>query len=255
MSTSIHPCAQVLVPEALAPVTVLVVDDHTLFRRGLVALLGQDDGLRVVGEAGDAAEATRLAPRLAPQVILLDNHLPGVKGIDAIAGLREASPTSRVLMLTVSEDAQDLATALRNGAQGYLLKTIDGDLLAQAIRRAARGEPVVSPELMDKLVAAFQSQGAPEGSPQSTLSGPPPQPSTPLSPVSSEPASAGTGAPLSPREEDVLREITHGCSNKEIARALDIAETTVKIHVQHILRKLGLSSRVQAAVYASDRQR
>ncbi|WP_153062059.1 response regulator [Escherichia coli] len=100
---------------AVPPVTLLVVDDHTLFRRGLIALLGQDDGLVVVGEAGDAAEALRLAPRLAPQVILLDNHLPGVKGVDAIRGLREASPTSRVLMLTVSEDAQDLATALRNG--------------------------------------------------------------------------------------------------------------------------------------------
>ena len=223
------------------PVTLLVVDDHTLMRRGLVALLGQDDGLLVVGEAGDAAEAQRLAQRLQPQVILLDNHLPGVKGVDAIPGLREVAPASRVLMLTVSEDAQDLATALRNGAQGYLLKTIDGDLLAQAIRRAARGEPVVSPELMGKLVAAFQSQGAPEV----------------LSPVAgSAPPDAANGVTsLSPREEDVLREITRGASNKEIARTLDIAETTVKIHVQHILRKLGLSSRVQAAVYALDRQR
>jgi len=146
-------------------VTLLVVDDHTLFRRGLIALLSQYEGLSVVGEAGDAAQALRLAPQLQPQVILLDNHLPGVMGVDAIQGLREVSPTSRVLMLTVSEDAQDLATALRNGAQGYLLKTIDGELLAQAIHRAARGEPVVSPELMGKLVAAFQSQGAPEAPP------------------------------------------------------------------------------------------
>ena len=222
-------------------VTLLVVDDHTLFRRGLIALLSQYEGLSVVGEAGDAAQALRLAPQLQPQVILLDNHLPGVMGVDAIQGLREVSPTSRVLMLTVSEDAQDLATALRNGAQGYLLKSIDGDLLAQAIRRAALGEPVVSPELMGKLVAAFQAQGAPEEV------APPPQ---------ADPAAVAHGCtPLSPREEDVLREIARGASNKEIARALDIAETTVKIHVQHILRKLGLSSRVQAAVYASDRQR
>ena len=216
-----------------APVSLLVVDDHTLFRRGLIALLSQDAGLAVLGEAGDAAEALRLAPVLRPDVILLDNHLPGVTGVDAIAGLREVAPASRVLMLTVSEDGEDLAAALRNGAQGYLLKTIDGDLLAQAIRRAARGEPVVSPELMGKLVAAFQTQGAPEV---------PPLPEGPAS-------------PLSPREEEVLREIARGASNKEIARALDIAETTVKIHVQHILRKLSLSSRVQAAVYASDRQR
>lgn len=215
-------------------VTVFVVDDHTLMRRGLIALLSQDPGLRVVGGAADAGEALRLVPDLRPDVILLDNHLPGVLGVDAIAGLREASPGSRVVMLTVSEDGQDLAAALRNGAQGYLLKTIDGDLLAEAIRRAARGEPVVSPEMMGKLVAAFQTQGVPE---------PPP--------LAEEP----DASPLSPREEDVLREIARGASNKEIARALDIAETTVKIHVQHILRKLGLSSRVQAAVYASDRQR
>ena len=229
---------------ALPPVTLLVVDDHNLFRRGLVALLGQDPGLKVVGEAGDAAQAMRLAPALRPDVILLDNHLPGVTGVDAIRGLREVSPSSRVLMLTVSEDAQDLSMALRNGAQGYLLKTIDGDLLAQAIRRAAAGEPVVSPELMGKLVAAFQSQGVPE---VDALESPVPGKVHPAAPGTAE-----QRTPLSPREEDVLREIARGSSNKEIARALDIAETTVKIHVQHILRKLGLSSRVQAAVYATN---
>lgn len=234
------------IPAAQSPVTLLVVDDHTLFRRGLIALLSLDDGLQVVGEAGDAAQALRLAPQLRPQVILLDNHLPGVMGVDAIRGLREVSPTSRVLMLTVSEDAQDLATALRNGAQGYLLKTIDGELLAEAIRRAARGEPVVSPELMGKLVAAFQSQGAPA---------PAIAPPAADMPEPAAAAAEGSLSPLSPREEEVLREIARGLSNKEIARTLDIAETTVKIHVQHILRKLGLSSRVQAAVYASDRQR
>ena len=219
------------------PITLFLIDDHALLRRGLVALLSQYEDLRVVGEAGDAGQALRLLPQLCPDVILLDNHLPGVRGVDAIAGLREASPGSRVLMLTVSEDGADLATALRHGAQGYLLKTIDGELLAEAVRRAARGEPVVSPEMMGKLVAAFQNQGMP-GSP----------------PVAAAPPETDA-SPLSPREEEVLREVARGASNKEIARTLDIAETTVKIHVQHILRKLGLSSRVQAAVYASDRQR
>ena len=225
-------------------ITVFVVDDHTLFRRGLMALIGQDAGLQVIGDASDASEALRQVPQLQPQVILLDNHLPGVLGVDAIAGLRQASPTSRVVMLTVSEDGQDLATALRNGAQGYLLKTMDGELLFEAIRRAARGEPVVSPELLGKLVTAFQSQGAPE--PAAVAEG-----------AQGTPAAAASvsASPLSPREEEVLREIAQGASNKEIARRLDIAETTVKIHVQHILRKLGLSSRVQAAVYASDRIR
>ncbi|MCB1978666.1 MAG: response regulator [Burkholderiaceae bacterium] len=229
-------------------ITVFVVDDHNLFRRGLVALLSQDEGLCVVGEAGDAGEALRLVPGLRPDVILLDNHLPGVLGVDAVRGLRAASPASRVLMLTVSEDAQDLAAALRNGAQGYLLKTIDGDLLGQAIARAAAGEPVVSPELMGKLVAAFQSQG-----------GPPPHahraPAEPVETTAPDAMAAAAPPALSPREEDVLREIALGASNKEIARTLDIAETTVKIHVQHILRKLGLNSRVQAAVYATDRTR
>ena len=226
------------------PITVFVVDDHTLFRRGLMALIGQDAGLQVIGDASDASEALRQVPQLQPQVILLDNHLPGVLGVDAIAGLRQASPTSRVVMLTVSEDGQDLATALRNGAQGYLLKTMDGELLFEAIRRAARGETVVSPELLGKLVTAFQSQGAPE--PAAVAEG---AQGTPAAAASPSPS------PLSPREEEVLREIAQGASNKEIARRLDIAETTVKIHVQHILRKLGLSSRVQAAVYASDRIR
>ena len=226
------------------PITVFVVDDHTLFRRGLMALIGQDAGLQVIGDASDASEALRQVPQLQPQVILLDNHLPGVLGVDASAGLRQASPTSRVVMLTVSEDGQDLATALRNGAQGYLLKTMDGELLFEAIRRAARGEPVVSPELLGKLVTAFQSQGAPE--PAAVAEG---AQGTPAAAASPSPS------PLSPREEEVLREIAQGASNKEIARRLDIAETTVKIHVQHILRKLGLSSRVQAAVYASDRIR
>ena len=223
----------------MKPITLLVVDDHTLFRRGLIALLEQDAGLQVVGEAGDAAQALRLAPALQPDVILLDNHLPGVRGIDAVKDLRQLAPQARVLILTVSEDAQDLALALRNGAQGYLLKTIEGDLLAEAIRRAMRGEPVVSVELMGKLVAAFQAQDA----------------AVPLPVVVGQHSASAVTPALSPREEEVLREIARGASNKEIARTLDIAETTVKIHVQHILRKLNLSSRVQAAVYAADRLR
>lgn len=234
----------------LSPVTLLVVDDHSLFRRGLIALLGQDEHLQVVGEAADAAQALRLTPALQPDVILLDNHLPGVNGIDAIKDLLKLAPRARVLILTVSEDAQDLALALRNGAQGYLLKTIEGDLLVQAIHRAMRGEPVVSVELMGKLVTAFQAQDRQEPLP----------PAAPALVAATATAEAAAGASsatpaLSPREQEVLREIASGASNKEIARTLDIAETTVKIHVQHILRKLNLSSRVQAAVYAVDRLR
>jgi two-component system nitrate/nitrite response regulator NarL len=218
---------------AAVPIRVLVVDDHTLFRRGLIALLGQYPDLCVAGEAADAGQAQRSAQALQPDVILLDNHLPGVSGIDALPGLREAAPAARVLMLTVSEDEQDLGNALRGGAQGYVLKTVDGDELAGAIRRTMRGESVVSGPMTSKLVNAFQSMHAGR---LPALA--PAEPAAPADPLAS----------LSPREQQILRRIALGDSNKEIARVLGIAETTVKIHVQHILRKLNLSSRVQAAV-------
>lgn len=210
-------------------IRVMVVDDHTLFRRGLVALLAADGRFEVVAEAGDAGAAQRLAPAARPDVILLDNHLPGVRGVDALPGLRDAAPQARVLMLTVSEDEADLAAALRGGARGYLLKTVDSDVLGTAIERTARGESTVSPEMTAKLVDAFQA-AAP----------------APAAEAAREPLDG-----LSPREQEILALIARGASNKEIARALVIAEATVKIHVQHILRKLGLGSRVQAAVYAA----
>ena len=141
-------------------------------------------------------------------------------------------------MLTVSEDEQDLSAALKAGARGYVLKTIDGPDLVRAIERTVAGESVVSPELTAKLVAAFQALHAAPGAAPTAAEVPP------------EPLDS-----LSPREREILSLIARGASNKEIARELGIAETTVKIHVQHILRKLGLSSRVQAAVYASERQR
>ena len=212
-----------------APVTVMVVDDHTLFRRGLIALLAREPRLKVVGEAADAAEVMHRAPQLAPDVILLDNHLPGATGIDALPGLREAVPGARVLMLTVSEDEHDLARALKAGAAGYLLKTAEADWLVGAILRVVDGESVVSPEMTTKLIAALRQQA-------------PHEPASAAEPLALK--------SLSPRERDILRELARGASNKEIARTLDIAETTVKVHVQHVLRKLGLTSRVHAALYA-----
>ncbi|MFT3721435.1 response regulator [Pseudorhodoferax sp.] len=216
-----------------APARLLVVDDHTLFRRGLTALLAAQPALQVVGEAADAGEALRRAAELQPDVILLDHHLPGVSGVDVLQNLRQAAPAARVLMLTVSEDAETLARALRQGAHGYLLKTVDSEMLVAAIERALRGQSTISPEMTDQLVSAFQALRPP--APAVATAAPAPVPADPL-------------AQLSPREREILQEIAAGASNKEIARRLDIAETTVKIHVQHILRKLGLSSRVQAAV-------
>ncbi len=216
-----------------SPIRILVVDDHTLFRRGLMALLAREPAFEVVGDAADAGEAQRRAQELQPDLILLDNHLPGVRGVDALPALREAAPAARVLMLTVSEDEQDLAAALKGGAAGYLLKTIDGDALAAAIRRAMRGEHVVATEMTGKLVAALKGDT-------------PPTPPTPPTPA------ATLLAQLSPRERDILRGIARGASNKEIGAELGIAETTVKIHVQHVLRKLDVRTRVQAAVLAAN---
>jgi two-component system nitrate/nitrite response regulator NarL len=216
--------------DAAPPIRILVVDDHTLFRRGLTALLARDPHLQVVGDAADAGEALRRAQEFQPDLILLDNNLPGVNGVDVLPALLDAVPGVRVLMLTVSEDEQDLVAALRGGASGYLLKTIEGDALVAAIARAMRGESVVAEEMTGKLVAAYR---------EATTT---PAPAPPAPKV----------AQLSPREQEILRGIARGASNKEIARELGIAETTVKIHVQHVLRKLDVSSRVQAAVIASE---
>ncbi len=209
-------------------IRVMIVDDHTLFRRGLTALLGGDPRLDVVGDAADASAALKRAKELAPDVVLLDNHLPGVSGVDALPALREAVPHARILMLTVSEDAQDLAAALRGGACGYLLKTMEGDALIDAVLRATGGESVVDEAMTGKLVTAYRDAASGTGG-------------MPVSKISL----------LSPREQDILRGIARGASNKEIGRELGIAETTVKIHVQHVLRKLDVASRVQAAVIAS----
>ncbi|SFC20534.1 two component transcriptional regulator, LuxR family [Polaromonas sp. OV174] len=229
----------------MTPVRLLVVDDHTLFRRGLIALLSQDDRFTVSGQAGDIGEALRCLQHSPPDLILLDNHLPGVLGVDGIAALKDAAPGTRILMLTVSENADDLAAALHAGADGYLLKTVELDHLSEFIIKVLAGESVVSPEMMTKLVTAFRGKPAPPP-PSSAVAGA-------LDPCPAPSAPAGL-ALLSAREREVLNLVALGDSNKVIARKLDIAETTVKIHVQHILRKLQLSSRVHAAVYAAGQE-
>ncbi|MEO5733590.1 MAG: response regulator transcription factor [Rubrivivax sp.] len=218
-------------------IRILVVDDHPLFRRGLTALLQRDPQFEVIGDAGDASQAQRRVAELQPDLILLDNHLPGVNGVDALPALLEAAPGVRVMMLTVSEDERDLAAALRGGACGYLLKTVEGDALSAAIRRVMRGENAVAEELTAKLVAAYRDASAAQHPP---------------SPLPAPAPAASRLDVLSQRELDILRGIVRGQGNKEIARSLGIAETTVKIHVQHLLRKLDVSSRVHAAVIASE---
>jgi len=237
------------------PIHLLVVDDHTLFRRGLVALLAQDGRFRLAGQAGDLGEALRCCTQ-PPDVILLDNHLPAVRGIDGIPALKQAYGGARILMLTVSENEEDLAAAMLAGADGYLLKTVETDQLCDSIEKVMGGECVISPDMMTKFVTAFRAQVPSPPAPANTASmalGPGPQedalPGLQPPAVAADPALDS----LSVREREILLLIAHGDSNKGIARALDIAETTVKVHVQHIFRKLNLSSRVQVAIYAAAR--
>lgn len=206
-------------------IRVLIVDDHTLFRSGIKSLLQRQDDFEVVDEAGDGLEGIKRAKSLRPDVVLLDLHMPGISGREAVKLITEEVPGAHVLMLTVSEDAEDLVETLRAGATGYLLKNIETETLIDAVRRTARGEAVVSPQMTGKLVQGVRSQQRP-------------------------PAVLADRDRLSPREREILACLARGESNKEIARALDLAESTVKIHVQNIFKKLNLSSRVQAAVYA-----
>jgi two-component system, NarL family, nitrate/nitrite response regulator NarL len=207
------------------PISVLLVDDHTLFRSGIRSLLQRHSDFTVVGEASDGVEGVKRAKQLQPDVVLLDLNMPGMSGLETLQLLLQDCPDIAVILLTVSEEAEDLKAALQAGARGYLIKNIDADYLVRAIRRAASGESVLAEAMTTKLVAQLQG-GTPKAVPPSDLD------------------------KLTPREKEILGCLARGESNKLIARTLDVAESTVKIHVQNILKKLNLSSRVQAAVFA-----
>lgn len=207
------------------PISVLLVDDHTLFRSGIRSLLQRNSDFTVVGEASDGVEGIKRAKQLRPDVVLLDLNMPGMSGLETLQLLLQDCPDIAVILLTVSEEAEDLTAALQAGARGYLIKNIDADYLVRAIRRAAAGESVLAEAMTTKLVAHLQG-GAQKVAPPSDID------------------------KLTPREKEILACLARGESNKIIARTLDVAESTVKIHVQNILKKLNLSSRVQAAVFA-----
>ncbi|EMS3991576.1 response regulator transcription factor [Neisseria gonorrhoeae] len=205
-------------------IKIILIDDHTLFRSGIKALLSRQHGFEVIGEAADGLSGIKMISRLQPDVVLLDLDMPGMNGREALSQIISINPQQAVIMLTVSEDSDDLTECMRIGARGYLLKNINADFLLESIRKAAEGDNVFSPEMTAKLVKSLIS----------------PQPAQRTQALSS----------LTPRELEILGYLAAGHSNKIIARHLDLVESTVKVHVQNLLRKLNLSSRVQAAVYA-----
>ncbi len=207
-------------------IRVLIVDDHALFRRGLELVLAVEPDLEVVGEAADGIAAIDMAAELAPDVVLMDVRMPGVGGIEATRRIRTEQPMTKVVMLTVSEDEEDLFDAIRAGATGYLLKELSIEEVADTVRAVARGQALVSPSMAAKLLTEFNL-------------------------LSRRVAEQHGDAPrLTDRELEVLRLVAKGMSNKEIATELVIAENTVKNHVRNILEKLELRTRMEAAMYA-----
>ncbi len=202
---------------------IILVDDHTLFRKGLAELLEQSGSIEVTAFTGNPDDVSRLLRAHRPDVLILDLNMPGTDGITLMQQLRTEDFDLPILILTLSEAEDDLARALRAGANGYLLKSMEPDEVVDAILRAQRGETVVAPAMTAKLVNLYDQKGQDAGSLLDALT---------------------------PREREILSHLARGESNKAIARTLDISHDTVKLHVRHILAKLNMSSRVEAAVFA-----
>jgi two-component system nitrate/nitrite response regulator NarL len=204
-------------------IPVLIIDDHPLFRKGVADLIAMEPELLLVGEAGDGEEGVRIAEATRPDLILLDLNMKGLSGIQTLERLRQGDLETRVVMLTVSDNEEDVIAALRGGADGYLLKDMEPEDILQNLLLAARGRLVISPGLTDLIVRALRDDSRPV-----------------------RPDDAG----LTPRESQVLGLLADGFSNKLIARELDLSLGTVKVHVKHVLKKLKLRTRVEAAVWA-----
>lgn len=208
-------------------IRVLVADDHRLFRQGIRSLLEEADDIQIVGEAKDGLEAVQKADVLEPDVVLMDVHMPAASGTEATQQILATHSDVRIIMLTVSEEDDDLFAAVRAGAVGYLLKNVDVDELVDAIHRAYAGEAMLSPVMAAKLMREFRAA----------------EPEQRVGPAPDE--------LLTNRERDVLRELATGATNREIAEQLMISTHTVKTHVRHILKKLDVENRAQAAAYAA----
>jgi DNA-binding NarL/FixJ family response regulator len=210
----------------MEPLRVLLVDDHILFRKGVASLLASRLGLEVVGEAGDGVEAVARAQETVPDVILMDIGMPECSGLEATRLIKSEMPHVKIIMLTISDDDRDLFAAIKNGADGYLLKNLEPYQLFDTLEGARQGEVPMSGAVAAKILQEFRQ-------PEQSLT---------------QPAEARDE--LTRREIEVLEQVVQGASNKEIAVALSISENTVKIHLRNILEKLHLQNRIQAAVYA-----
>jgi DNA-binding NarL/FixJ family response regulator len=204
-------------------IRVLIADDHRMVRQGLRSFLELQEGIEVAGEAADGAQCAELAAELEPDVILLDLVMPGVDGVGAMELLREAGSTARVLVVTSFTDRRMIIPAIRAGARGYVYKDVDPAALAAAVRSVHAGHVLLEPEVAAALLDSGGGGAAESGA---------------------------QAAPLTAREREVLVLIAQGRSNREIARALVLAEKTVKTHVSNILMKLGVADRTQAALWA-----
>jgi two-component system nitrate/nitrite response regulator NarL len=207
--------------------TILIIDDHPLFRKGVTQLIQAAPEFQLVGEAANGRDGIRLAHELKPDMILLDLNMKDMNGVEVLRAIKDAGLDSRIIMLTVSDQAEDLISALQSGADGYLLKEMEPEDLMMHLSEAAGGKIAITPRLTQLLAASFRDMARPKSA-----------------------AEAG----LTDQESRILELIADGKSNKLIAKELNIAEGTVKVHVKHVLKKLNLRSRVEAAVWA-DRSR
>lgn len=203
--------------------SILLIDDHPIIRNGVKQLIGMDNSLSVIAEACNGEQGVELAEQYDPDLILLDLNMPGLNGLETLDLLRKRELSGRIVVFTVSNHEDDIVAALKRGADGYLLKDMEPEDLLTALRQAATGEMVLSEKLTPILAASLRA-----------------------TPVSNE----RNLQQLTPREQSILKLITQGLSNKLIARKLDITESTVKVHVKHLLKKMKFKSRVEAAVWA-----
>ncbi|GAB3592961.1 response regulator transcription factor [Angustibacter peucedani] len=208
-------------------IRVLVADDHALYRRGLEMVLGAEDGIEIVGEASDGAEAIRRVEELLPDVVLMDIRMPRRSGIEACTAIKDVVPSTKIVILTISDEESDLYEAVRAGANGYLLKDVPGEEIAAGIRAVASGQSLISPSMASKLLSEFASM----------IKKSEERPQLPV-------------PRLTERELEVLKLVARGLANRDIAKELFISENTVKNHVRNILEKLQLHSRMEAVVYA-----